>query len=394
MPILNSAHKMQAEAAAWRQWLHERPEIGFDLTQTEAFVAGKLEAFGCDEIVRGVGGSGIVAVIRGRLGDGPTIGLRSDMDALPMLEDSSIPHASHEPGKMHACGHDGHMAMLLGAAKHLAESRNFAGSVAVVFQPAEEIGQGALAMLGDGLIERFGISRMFGMHNMPGIPAGQFAMRHGAIMAAVAKFTIRIAGRGGHAARPHFTIDPIVTGAQIIDALQTIVARQADPVASLVVTVTRVIAGTAYNIIPETIEIWGTTRALDMDDAAMAQRRIREICAGLATASGAQIEVDYDQAHPVTFNTPEEADFVAGIARDIAGTVDADVRPVMAGEDFSHMLNARPGALVFIGNGDTPGLHHPAYDFDDEIIPAGISYWVRLVEAALTPPARTPEPHR
>lgn len=383
MPILNRASEMQDEIAGWRRRLHETPEIGFDLPFTSGFVADRLTEFGCDEVVRGVGRSGVVAVIHGRLGTGPTIGLRADMDALPMSEDSGVAHASRVNGRMHACGHDGHTAMLLGAAKYLAETRNFAGSIALIFQPAEEIGQGALGMLGDGLMERFGIERVFGMHNMPGLPTGQFAVRAGAMMAAVAKFTIRIKGRGGHAARPHTTIDPIIAGAQIVNALQTIVARGTDPVASLVVTVTRIIAGTAYNIIPETIEIWGTTRALDMDNAAMAERRIGEICDGIAMATGAEIVMEYDQAHPVTFNRPEEAEFVAGVAGEVAGTVDLTVRPVMAGEDFSHMLTARPGAFVFIGNGDTAGLHHPAYDFDDEAIPAGVSYWVRLAETAL-----------
>lgn len=383
MPILNRASEMQAEIAGWRRQLHGEPEIGFDLPLTSAFIAERLEQFGCDEVVRGFGRSGVVAVVRGRLGDGPAVGLRADMDALPVVEETAAPYASKAEGRMHACGHDGHSAMLLGAAKYLAETRNFAGSAVLIFQPAEEIGLGALAMLDEGLMDRFGIGRVFGMHNMPGIPTGQFAIRAGAIMAAVAKFTIRIKGRGGHAARPHTTIDPIIAGTQIVGALQTIVARGTDPVASLVVTVTRVIAGTAYNIIPETIEIWGTVRALDMDNAAMAERRIGEICAGIATATGAEIALEYQQGHPVTFNRAEEAAFAAGVAREVAGKVDDAVQPVMAGEDFSHMLTARPGAFIFIGNGDTAGLHHPAYDFDDEAIPAGVSYWVRLVETAL-----------
>jgi amidohydrolase len=383
MPILNRASEMQQDVAGWRRRLHKQPEIGFDVASTAAFVAEKLRAFGCDDVVEGIGRTGIVAVIRGSLGEGPVIGLRADMDALPIVEKTGKPYASKSPGNMHACGHDGHTAMLLGAAQYLAETRNFSGCVALIFQPAEEIGQGALAMLDDGLTDRFGIERVYGMHNMPGIPTGHFAVCAGPIMGAVAKFTIHIKGRGGHAARPHTTIDPIVAGTQLIDAFQAIVARNADPVASIVVTVTRVIAGTAYNIIPETIEIWGTTRALDMDNAAMAERRIRELCAGIAKATGAQIEVDYSQAHPVTFNQPAEAEFVARVAEEVAGSVDRAVRPVMAGEDFSHMLTARPGAFIFIGNGDSAGLHHPAYDFDDEAIAAGISYWVRLTETAL-----------
>lgn len=383
MPILNRASEMLQDLAGWRRLLHEQPEIGFDLPSTAAFVTGKLREFGCDDVVAGIGRTGVVGIVHGRLGEGPVIGLCADMDALPVVEATGKPYASKTPERMHACGHDGHTAMLLGAAQYLAETRNFRGSVALIFQPAEEIGQGALAMLDDGLMDRFGIERVYGMHNMPGIPTGHFAVRAGSIMGAVAKFTIHITGRGGHAARPHTTIDPIIAGTQLIDALQSIVARNTDPVASAVVTVTRVIAGTAYNIIPETIEIWGTTRALDMDNAAMAERRIGEICAGIAKATGAQIEVDYSQAHPVTFNQPEEAEFVARVAEEVAGSVDRAVRPVMAGEDFSHMLTARPGAFIFIGNGDSAGLHHPAYDFDDEALAAGISYWVRLAETAL-----------
>ena len=383
MPVLNSASLMQPEIAGWRRWLHERPELGFDLAQTQAFIAGKLEEFGCDAVVRDVGQAGIVALIRGRMGDGPTIGLRADMDALPIDEQSDLPHASRTQGRMHACGHDGHAAMLLGAARHLAATRNFAGTVALIFQPAEEIGQGAKAMLADGLMDRFDISRVYGMHNMPGIPTGQFAIRTGAIMGSVAKFTITVQGRGGHAAHPHNAIDPIVAGAQLIEALQTIVARETDPLASLVVTLTRVIAGTTTNVIPDSIEIWGTVRALEMADAQRAERRIGEICKGVGQASGVEITLDYDQAHPVTFNRTEDTAFVARVAEEVGGSIDRNVRPVLAGEDFSHMLTARPGAFIFIGNGDTPGLHHPAYDFDDDAIPAGVSYWVRLAETAL-----------
>ena len=387
---------MQPEIAGWRRWLHQRPELGFDLAETKGFVAGKLEEFGCDAVVRGIGGSGIVALIHGRLGEGPTIGLRADMDALPIVEETGKDHASLSEGRMHACGHDGHSAMLLGAARHLAATRNFAGTAALIFQPAEEIGLGAKAMLADGLLERFGIDRVYGMHNMPGIPTGQFAVRAGGIMGSVAKFTVHVKGRGGHAARPHQSIDPIVAGAQLIEALQSIVSRETDPLASVVLTVTRVIAGTAYNIIPDSIEIWGTVRALDMDDAARAERRVGEICDGVGLATGTDIVLDYLQAHPVTFNRPEEAEFVARVAGEVSGSVDRNARPVLAGEDFSQMLKARPGALIFIGNGDSAGLHHPAYDFNDGAIAPGVNYWVKLVEMALPDitPARTPAPRR
>ena len=387
MPILNSASAMQAEVASWRRHLHAHPEIGFELERTASFVAGKLREAGCDEVVTGIGRTGIVGLVRGRLGDGPVIGLRSDMDALPILESGTPAHASTIAGRMHACGHDGHMAMLMGAAKHLAGTRNFAGTVALIFQPAEEIGQGARAMLGDRLIERFGIERVYGMHNMPGLPVGHFAVRTGAMMAAVARYTIRIAGRGGHAARPHTTIDPVVVAAQLVDALQSIVARNVDPTSPAVVTITKVDAGTAYNIIPETAELWGTTRTLTFADTEMAERRLREICAGIGRATGARIEVDYVQGPPPATNSAAAAAEAAAIAGEVAGEagVDTDTRPVMAGEDFAFMMQQRPGALIFIGNGDSAGLHHPAYDFDDEAIPAGISYWARLAETMLRP---------
>lgn len=387
MPILNRVSEMHDEISAWRRHLHQHPEIGFEVHRTAEFVARRLEEFGVHEIHRGFGQTGIVGIIRGRHGDGPAIALRADMDALPIQEASGQPHASTVPGAMHACGHDGHTAMLLGAAKYLAETRNFKGSVVLVFQPAEEIGGGARAMIEDGLFDRFGITHVYGMHNMPGIAAGDIALRPGAIMAASAKFTIRIHGRGGHAARPHTTIDPIIVGAQIVGALQTIVSRTIDPIAPAVVTVTKFAGGTAQNIIPEEIELWGGARALSMTDARHVEERVTTIAKKIGEAAGAHVTVDYKQSIEVTHNDPGEAGFCAGIARDVAGDahVNADVAPVMAGEDFSRMLEARPGTLVFLGNGASPGLHHPAYDFCDEAIPAGVSYWVRLVERKLAP---------
>ncbi|MBX3574214.1 MAG: amidohydrolase [Mesorhizobium sp.] len=385
MPILNRAAELQNEVAAWRQDLHRNPELNFDVFRTAAFVKAKLEEFGCDEIVTGLGKTGVVGIIEGRLGAGETIGLRADMDALPLNEISGKPYASATPGKMHACGHDGHTAMLLGAAKYLAETRNFAGRVAVIFQPAEEGGGGGNEMVKDGMMERFSISRVYGMHNMPGLPVGRFAIRPGPIMAATAEFTITISGRGGHAAMPHVSVDPIVAGAAIVGALQTIVSRTADPIEALVVSVTKFHAGDAYNIIPETAEIAGTVRTLKKEMAAIAEKRIREICAGVAAAHGARVEIDYDSNYPVTVNDPGETTFATGVAREIAGepNVEPATPPVMGGEDFSYMLEARPGAFIFIGNGNSAGLHHPAYDFNDEVIPHGISYWVRLAEQAL-----------
>ena len=389
MPILNRAAELQAEVTEWRRDLHRIPEINFDLFDTAAFVKAKLEEFGCDEVVTGIAKTGVVGIIHGTGGPGETIGLRADMDALPIVEATGRDWASTRPGAMHACGHDGHTAMLLGAAKYLAETRNFAGSVAVIFQPAEEGGGGGNIMVQEGMMERFGIGRVFGMHNMPGLPVGQFAIRPGAIMASTAEFTIVVKGRGGHAAMPHGTIDPIVTGAAIVSAFQTIVARSTDPIESLVVSVTKFHAGDAYNIIPQTAEIAGTVRTLKKEVAAEAEKRIRAICEGIAAAHGATVEIDYDSNYPVTVNDPAETDFAVGVAGAVAGVgnVIDNTPPVMGGEDFSYMLEARPGAFIFIGNGGTANLHHPAYDFNDEVIPHGISYWVRLTEQALAKPA-------
>ncbi|WP_027038076.1 M20 aminoacylase family protein [Mesorhizobium ciceri] len=385
MPILNRAAEMQDEVAGWRQHLHQTPELNFDVFKTAAFVTEKLKAFGCDDVVTGLGKTGVVGVIRGRQGEGPTIGLRADMDALPLNEITGKSYASTIPGKMHACGHDGHTAMLLGAAKYLAETRNFTGSVAVIFQPAEEGGGGGNEMVKDGMMERFDISRVFGMHNMPGLPVGQFAIRPGPIMAATAEFTITVRGKGGHAAMPHGTIDPIVITSQLVGALQTIASRSTDPVEAVVVSVTKFHAGDAYNIIPEMAEIAGTVRTLRKEIAKKSEERIRTICDGLATAFGARIEVDYQANYPVTFNHAEETVFAGDVAMSVAGDahVHRGIQPVMGGEDFSYMLEARPGAFIFIGNGDTAGLHNPAYDFNDEVIPHGMSYWVKLAETAL-----------
>ncbi|HHZ08383.1 MAG TPA: amidohydrolase [Rhizobiales bacterium] len=385
MPILNRAAELQDEVAGWRRELHRMPELNFDLYRTSAFVAAKLGEFGCDEIVTGLANTGIVAVIRGRLGPGPTIGLRADMDALPIVEASGVAHASQTPGVMHACGHDGHTAMLLGAAKYLAETRNFTGSVALIFQPAEEGGGGGNVMVQEGMMERFGISRVFGMHNMPGLPVGHFAIRPGPIMAATAEFTITVRGKGGHAAMPHRTVDPIMIASQLVGALQTIVSRTTDPIESLVVTVTKFHAGDAYNIIPERAEIAGTVRTLKKEVAAMARERIHAICAGIGATFGAEIAVDYDANYPVTFNHADETVVAAQIAAEVAGEarVNRAMPPVMGGEDFSYMLEARPGAFIFMGNGDTANLHHPAYDFNDDAIPHGMSYWIRLAETAL-----------
>ena len=385
MPILNRAAELQTEVTEWRRHLHTKPELLFAVENTAAFVESKLKEFGVDEIVTGLGRTGVVGLIKGNLGEGRTIGLRADMDALPMTETSGKPWASTTPGKMHACGHDGHTAMLLGAAKYLAETRNFKGAVAVIFQPAEEGGGGGNEMVKDGMMERFSIAEVYGMHNMPGMPVGRFGSRPGPIMASTDEFTITIEGRGGHAAQPHKTIDPIVIGSQIVNALQTIASRTVDPLASVVVSVTKFNAGFAHNVIPEQAMLAGTVRTLMPEVRDLAETRIRQIAESLTSAYGAKARVSYSRNYPVTVNHREETVHALNAAASIAGEsqVSGELDPMMGGEDFSYMLLARPGAFIFIGNGDTAGLHNPGYDFNDEAIPHGISYWVKLAETRL-----------
>ena len=385
MPVLNRAAELQQEVTGWRHHIHENPGILYEVEETAAFVEAQLRAFGVDEIVTGLGRTGVVGIIRGQHAGNRVIGLRADMDALPLEEISGKPYASKSPGKMHACGHDGHTAMLLGAAKYLAETRNFAGSVALIFQPAEEGGRGALAMVEDGMMERFGIDEVYGMHNMPGMPLGTFAIRKGGIMAAPDKFSIKINGRGGHAAEPHRTADPIVIGSQIVNGLQMIAARNANPLRSVVVSITQFHAGTTHNIIPEEAYLAGTVRSLDEQVRDLAESRIRQIAEGIAAAHDATVDVDYERACPVTVNHPNETNYAASAAIAIVGesNVNTEVDPSMAGEDFAFMLQSRPGAYIMIGNGDSAALHNPAYDFNDEAIAYGISYWVKLAEQRL-----------
>ncbi|WP_431320622.1 M20 aminoacylase family protein [Rhizobium sp. YTU87027] len=385
MPILNRAAELQDEVTEWRRHIHARPELLFAVENTAAFVAEKLKEFGVDEIVTGIGRTGVVGLIKGK-GEGTrTIGLRADMDALPLTEITGKPWASTTPGKMHACGHDGHTAMLLGAAKYLAETRNFNGNIAVIFQPAEEGGGGGNLMVKDGMMERFGIEEVYGMHNLPGLPVGHFAIRSGAIMAATDEFTITIKGRGGHAAQPHRTVDPIAIGAQIVSNLQLIASRSVDPLRSVVVSVTKFNAGFAHNVIPNDATIAGTVRTLDEEVRNLAEKRLKQVVNGLVAAHGAEVDIDFNRNYPVTYNHATETGHAVRIAGEIAGAgnVNAEIDPMMGGEDFSYMLNARPGAFIFIGNGDTAGLHNPAYDFNDETIAHGISYWVRLAEQRL-----------
>ncbi|HYY36976.1 MAG TPA: M20 aminoacylase family protein [Xanthobacteraceae bacterium] len=385
MPIVNRIAAMHGEITAWRRDIHAHPELLYDVHRTAASVAEKLKSFGCDEVVTGIGRTGVVGVIRGSKGSGRVIGLRADMDALPIEEASDLPYKSTVPGKMHACGHDGHTAMLLGAANYLAETRNFSGTAIVIFQPAEEGGAGGKAMIQDGLMDRFHIEEVYGMHNYPGLPVGQFALRPGPLMAAADRIMIEIEGRGGHAARPHASIDSVLVGAQIINQIQSIVARNVDPLSSAVISICVFQAGSTDNVIPQTALLRGTARSLTPEVRDLLERRLHEVVTGTAQLYGANARLTYRRDYPVTRNHERQAAFAAAVAGEVVGRerVDDDAAPVMGAEDFSFMLEARPGAFIFVGNGDSAGLHHPAYNFNDEAIPFGASYWVKLIETAL-----------
>jgi len=386
MPVINRIAEFHDEIAAWRQDFHANPEILYEVVRTAGVVESKLREFGVDEIVTGLGRTGVVGIINGRTNtSGRTIGLRADMDALPVTEKTGKDYASTVDGKMHACGHDGHTAMLLGAAKYLAETRNFDGRIALVFQPAEEGGAGGKAMLDDGLVEKFGIDEFYGMHNWPGMPAGHFGIRAGGIMAATDRFYIDITGVGGHAARPQTTVDPVVVAANMIVGLQSIVSRNVDPLHSAVLSVTMVEAGEADNVISRTAKITGTVRTLDREVQDLIEQRLEDFVPQFARSFGAEAVCRYARGYPVTVNAPEQTDFAADVARDVVGNerVDADAPPSMGGEDFSFMLEERPGAYIFLGNGDSSELHTDTYDFNDAVIPVGVTYWVRLAEKAL-----------
>jgi hippurate hydrolase len=389
MAVINRLAEFHDEITGWRHDLHRHPELSFDVERTAGLVADKLKSFGVDEVVTGIGRTGVVGVIRGARGAkgdrGRVIGLRADMDALPIREAVARAHASTIEGRMHACGHDGHTAMLLGAAKYLAETRNFSGNAIVIFQPAEEQGGGGREMVADGLMERFGIEEVYGLHNRPGLEAGKFVTRPGPVMASADEFEIRLSGRGGHAARPHQSIDLIVAGSAIVQGLQTIASRNADPVKGVVVSVSQFHAGAISNVLAQTASLSGTVRALDAATRDLAQTRLTELAETIARAYGAEAEVVYVRDYPVTVNDAGRARFAATVAAEVAGAanVDGNADPVMGAEDFSYMLEARPGAMMYIGNGPSAGLHNPAYDFNDAIIPLGCSYWVRLVETAL-----------
>jgi amidohydrolase len=386
MPIINRVADLAQEIATWRRDFHEHPELGFDVHRTAGIVAEKLKTFGCDEVVTGIGQTGVVGVIKGRnSASGKVIGLRADMDALPIQEATDVPYRSRVPGKMHACGHDGHTAMLLGAAKYLCETRNFDGTAIVIFQPAEEGGGGGDAMIKDGLMERFGVQEVYGMHTWPGIPAGHFAIRPGPIMAASDRFSITIEGKGGHAALPHRSIDPVVVAAHVITALQTIASRSVDPLESAVVSVCSVRAGDAFNVIPQTATLLGTVRTLSDEIRDLCEIRVRAIVENVCAAFGASATTEYQRGYPVTVNEPARTEFMASVAKGVAGenNVNTAFPPEMGAEDFSYMLKERPGAYIYIGNGNTADVHHPAYDFNDEAAPYGVSLWAKIIETGM-----------
>ncbi len=383
MPVLNRIAEFHDDMIAWRRHLHQNPELLFETAETAAFVTARLREFGVDEIHEGIAQNGVVAVIEGQ-GPGAVIGLRADMDALPIQEVRDLPHKSQVPGKMHACGHDGHTTMLLGAARYLAETRNFSGKVVLIFQPAEEGGGGADVMVQEGVLDRFGVERVFALHNWPGLAPGRIETNRGATMAAADQFDVVIKGHGAHAAFPHASVDPIVIGAQIVQALQTVVSRNTVPGDRVVLTVSRFHAGTTHNVIPAEALISGTVRSMDEDLRQNVARRFEAIVGGICAAHGAQAEIDYRFGYPVTENDPAQAEVAIAAAADVCGAdaVSLDHIPSMGAEDFSYMLRARPGAYVFLGAGDIAGLHHPEYDFNDEISPVGASFFARLVETA------------
>lgn len=375
------------EAASWRQAIHQHPELLFDLPKTSALVTEKLKEFGCDDVVGGIARTGVVAVINGNRGPGRTIALRADMDALPMAEQTNLPYASKVENMMHACGHDGHTAMLLAAAKQLCESRDFAGKVVLIFQPAEEGGAGARVMIEEGILERFGIEEVYGMHNQPGLDVGSFAIRSGPMMAGGDRFVVTIDGKGGHAAYPHLSRDPVLAGAQMIMALQTIASRFTNPFDPVVVSITYLEGGNvgALNVIPSAIRIGGTIRTMQPETRKMVEERFRDVVAGTAKTLGCEAVIDWRPGYPVTVNDPLKTKAAAQAAATSAGSdkVDTDWTPTMGSEDFSYMLEKRPGAFMFLGNGNSADLHNPAYNFNDDAIVHGVKYWLTLVDQRL-----------
>ena len=382
MAILNRFSEMFEEISTWRRDLHAHPELRFEEYRTAAFVASKLKEFGVDEIVTGFGGTGVVGVIHGQNNtSGRSIGFRADMDALPIQEVNDLPHASTIPGKMHACGHDGHTSMLLGAAKYLAETRNFDGKIVLAFQPAEEGGGGARAMIDAGLMDKWNVEEIYGMHNMPGLPIGEFAVRTGPQMACPDKFEIIVHGKGGHGAMPHKSVDSTLVAAQIVVALQSIASRNINPLENIVVSVCGFRTETdTYNVIPNTVRLRGTVRTFEKDVQSFVRARIDALTKSTADGYGAVAEVTHMSGPPPLVNHERQADFAAEIALSVCGVAHRDFELSMGGEDFSEMLLERPGAYLFVGNGDSADLHNPSYEFNDDVIPVGCSWFVTMAE--------------
>ena len=381
MPVKNRFAELQKEISEWRHDIHQHPEILFETHRTSALVKDKLKEFGCDEVIEGIGKTGVVGVINGQTNQsGKVVGLRADMDALPINEETGLDYSSKIPGAMHACGHDGHTSMLLGAAKYLCETRNFDGQAVVIFQPAEEGGGGGLEMCKDGIMENFKIDEVYGMHNWPGVELGKFAIRSGPFFAASDFIEATISGKGGHAAKPHETVDPTVIASQIVVALQTIASRRADPVEQVVVSITSFeTSSTAFNVIPQEVKIKGTVRTLDPDVRDLAEKEFLRITELTAEAMGGSADAKFTRGYPVMSNSSEQTEFAAKVARDVAGEC-AEAPLVMGGEDFAYMLEERPGAYILLGNGDSSPVHHPKYNFNDDAIPFGCSWLVELVE--------------
>jgi len=384
MPVVNRIAAFHTAMAEWRHDIHEHPELAYQEARTAGRVAELLKEFGIDEVAEGIGKTGVVGVIRN--GEGPSLGLRADMDALPIHEETGLSYQSRHNGVMHACGHDGHTAMLLGAARYLSETRKFAGTVVLVFQPAEEGFAGARAMIDDGLFERYPVDSIYGVHNMPGLPTGTIALSPGPVMAAADSFTITVQGKGGHGAMPHLAVDPVVAASAMVSALQSLVSRELDPTKTLVISVTRIHGGDAFNVIPDTVELGGTVRYFDDEVGTRTQARMHAIIDGVAAAHGVTASMTYDVGYPATRNHQSETDFAREVAAEVLGSEATEQRPTMGSEDFSFFLEAKPGAYAFVGNGDGADcvtVHNPKYDFNDEILPVGASFFARLVETAL-----------
>ena len=385
MTISNRIKTLAEEAKGWRRHIHQHPELRYEEVGTAAFVAEKLRGFGL-EVQEGLGKTGVVGLLTGEGGDrARMIGLRADMDALPINEANDLAYKSRHENVMHACGHDGHTAMLLGAAAYMAENRDFSGRLCFIFQPAEEGGAGAKAMIEDGLFARYACDEVYGLHNMPGIPQGHFGIRPGAQMASSDYWDITVEGHGGHAAFPHTCVDPVVAAGQLVQAFQSIVSRTLDPLTTGVLSITMLRAGDTHNVIPQTATLGGTVRALSEETRQMVRRRMTEICEGTEKALGVRIALDYREGYPPTRNHVGETKAAVAAAAAVAGAdkVDSETRPVMGSEDFSYMLLEKPGAYIFLGNGDSADLHNPGYDFNDDALELGISYWVQLARDRL-----------